>query len=354
MSYDRRLDHACPHLVVDEPLFLSSDRRTLRPIQPIASSASVRVRVNGSLEAPVYGSLTPAVAKGTIPGPYTIQAGVNDTLRFRVDGGPLQTLVVSPGKAITSTTLLRSLNRNATVRFSQAPRGLLQVQTASTGPGATLFLDSTSTLAPVLGLKTRKIYRGQTIVPSWSLVLDPNTLLDQPTRLIVFDAPIEGVNDFAEISYATSQGYCRRCGGVGVENDWRYDGRGEVVKVRGFDLLEQELLKITSTVQGSNGYHSWYGTRFLETIGKKNVGGVVQNLITSDIHDAFRRWQSIKKQQEEKIQQVSDEEFPFQLLGVNLLPDPSDPTILYVNAIVQSRSSKPVQITRGWRLPQPF
>lgn len=82
----------------------------------------------------------------------------------------------------------------------------------------------------------------------------------------------------------------------------------------------------------------------------------MQNLILSDLQDAFRRWQSVKRKQEsdEIAQFVSDEEYPFRLLVVNLEQDAVDPTVVYVSAMVQNRSSSPIQITRGLRLPEPL
>jgi hypothetical protein len=195
------------------------------------------------------------------------------------------------------------------------------------------------------------------LYPRWSLINDPNTLNDRPTRFIVFDRPIESLSEFVEVSYTTIRQECRRCGGVGVENDWRYDRAGSIIKARNAELLSQEVLKITYTVKGSNPFHPWYGTGFLDAIGKKLTDqGLVQNLILSDLQDAFRRWQSVKRNQEgPRIAQfVSDEEFPFRLLVVNLEQDPVDPTVIYVAAMVQNRSSSPIQITRGLRLPVPL
>jgi hypothetical protein len=216
---------------------------------------------------------------------------------------------------------------------------------------------SGTTVASTFGLTLDRAYRGQQIFPSWSLINDPNTLNDRPTRLIVFDAPIDGTNDFFEINYVTVRQECRRCGGSGVENDWRYNSLGKVIETRNADLLVQEVLKGTYTVKGTNPFHTWYGTNLLEMIGKKAADrGLVQNLILSDLQDSFRRWQSIKKQQEEVVGQfVSDEEYPFRLLVVNLEPDTQDPTIIFVNALIQNRTSnQPIQVTRGLKLPAPL
>lgn len=357
MSYDRKLERMCPHLIVEEALFLSSDRQTIRPLRPIASSISVRVRFNGEQEVPSTGYSLPATAKGAHQGTFNIRAGVNDTLVASVNAGPDQVIIAPSGKSITTRGLALSLS-NATSELSFRPTKRLQVQvsTATRGPSATILFKTGSTLAPTLGLPIGRVYRGQEVYPPWSLVSDLRTLSDRPTRLIVFDRPIESTTDFVSIDYTTIRQECRRCGGAGVENDWQYTGAGALVKVRNADLLSQEILKISYTEKGSNPFHPWYGTGLLDAIGSKMTGqGLIQNLILSDLQDAFRRWQSVKKQQEENLGQfVSDEEFPFRLLVVNLERDPVDPTVIYVNAVVQNRSSSPIEISRGLMLPAPL
>lgn len=357
MSYDRKLERICPHHIVEEALFLNSDRQTVRPLRPIASSISVRVRLNAEQEIPAQGYFTPAIAKGSNPGSYTIKAGINDTLIVSVDDGPNQTIVAPSGTLITSKALATALTAGAhKLSFKPTKRLQIQASTATRGPAATILFKVGSTLAPTLGLVIGRVYSGQEVCPPWSLINDPNTLGDRPTRLIVFDRPLEGTSEVVELNYTTVRQECRRCGGVGVENDWQYTGAGALVKVRNADLLSQEILKITYTEKESNPFHPWYGTRLLDSIGKKLTDhGLVQNLILSDLQDAFRRWQSLKKQQEEDLGQfVSDEEYPFRLLIVNLEQDPNDPTVVYVNAFVQNRSSAPIQISRGLRLPVPF
>jgi hypothetical protein len=118
-------------------------------------------------------------------------------------------------------------------------------------------------------------------------------------------------------------------------------------------LLLQELLKITYTVRGSNPFHPWYGTTIIERIGAKNASsGILHNAITTDIYTTFANWQKIKKAQEgpDIGQPVSDEEFPFRLIGVKLEQSQNDPTVLFLNIEVQNRSFKPFTISRGLRL----
>ena len=356
MSYDRRLEQVCPHRIVGEGLFLNSDRRTIRPQRAIASAISVAVRFNSEIDVPATGYATPALAKGAVPGPFNIR-GNGNRLVVSINGQSDQTLLAPVGNLINPQALSVALNKAARgqLYFQASRRHQIQVRTASKGPSARILFKEGSTLAPTLGLPVGKVLRGQEIYPPWSLINDPNTLSDRPTRLIVFDRPIESTTDFVQITYTTVRQECRRCGGVGVENDWQYTGAGKLVTVQNTDLLAQEILKITYTEKGSNSFHPWYGTGLLEAIGRKLTDqGVVQNMILSDLHDAFRRWVSVKKQQEEAGQFVSDGEFPLRLAVVNLRQDPSDPTVIFVECFVQSRSSEPIQISRGLRLPLPL
>lgn len=358
MSYDRRLSQVCPHLVLEEALYLLDDRQSVRPLRPIASIASTKVRLNGVSMVPSSGLHIPAQATGLKSGPFNIQGGSNDRLVIKVNEGSFQTLTLPSGNQVPPELVADRLNRQVSdAAFTVTAKKQIRLQSVKTGRSGTLFIqESGSTAAVVLGIQTDRGWRGQTTSPGWSIVNDPNTLNDRPTRLVVFDRPLKGTDDYVELDYTTIRQECRRCGGLGVENDWSYDGHGKIITVENEDLLIQEIVKITYTVQGSNTFQPWYGTNVVNSIGKKLSGsGIVQNMIVQDIYESFRRWQSIKKLQEEKVGQfVSDEEFPFRLLSVNLQQSDQDPTVIFVNAFVQNRSSKPIQISRGLQLPAPL
>ena len=199
------------------------------------------------------------------------------------------------------------------------------------------------------------MWRGRILNPGWTLVNDPNTLLDRPTRLIVFDSLLKGASDFVEITYTTIREECRRCGGLGVEHDWRYTVTGNVVEARDEALLLQETLKDMYTILGSNPFNPWYGTGLVNMIGSKVIlGEIVQNTIITNVNQAFTRWQSIKRRQENDVgQYVSDREFPYRLVSVSAQQDTNDPTVFYVNITVMNRSGNPIDMTRGIRLSQP-
>ncbi len=356
MSYDRQIDQVCTHQIVDETLYVSTDRKTIRPLRPIATADSVQVRFNGEISVPSQGAPLPAQSMGTRRGPFTIQSGVNDLLQIRVGTGNLQTVTIPAANRVSLDVLLTQLNPALRgITFSDKG-GRVAFKTDELGLSASVFIEPSSTLASFLGIPIGREYRGKQLVPGWTLIQDPRTLNDRPTRLIVFDTPLRSTQDFVEISYNTVRQECRRCGGLGIEHDWRYGTSGDVAEVRDEALLIQELQKIVYTVLGSNPFHRWYGTNLLEMVGKKlSAAGLVQSLIVSDINQAFGRWQSIKRQQEQAVGQVvSDKEFPFHLLSVNLQQSSRDPTVIFVKITVQNRSRQAIQIERGIRLPLPL
>jgi len=355
MSYDRQIDQVCPHTVVEEALYLSSDRMTIRPLRPISSLNSVTVRLNGQIEVPSMGVPLPASSMGLKEGPFTIAQGVNDTFAIAVAQGATQTVTLPAGSKIPAERIAALFNSSFQGVLFSVMGNKLAFKTLSDGRGASVFVRNTSTLATTLGIQTNREFRGQQNVPGWTLIGDPSALADRPTRLIVFDEPLRSGSCHVEIGYSTIRQECRRCGGTGVENDFRYSNDGEPVVIRDEALLLQELQKDFYTIRGTNPFHTWYGTALLETIGKKlTAGGFVQNLIVSDIYQAFNRWQSIKRQQEERVGQfVSDAEFPFRLLSVDLQQSTQDPTVVFVSITVQNRSNTPIQLERGLRIPQP-
>ncbi len=353
MSYDFQIEHLCPHAVREEFLLVDAvDRRTVRPLRPIASAQSVEVRLNGAIDIPSPGVDATARTVGSREGPFRITP-TNGTLRISVDGGPVQTATLPPSERMSSNELAVRLNTQLSGVVFAPQRTFLAMETLLGGDAASVYILGQSPLATLIGLKADREYRGRRIAPGWTLVDDPSTLSDRPTRLIFFDDPLPGFEDFVEVNYVTMREECRRCGGLGVENDWRYGPDGKPIVLRNEDLLLQELNKILMTVRGSNPFFPGYGSSLLERIGQKgSPGAIIQSAISADIQQAFARWQSVKRKQEQEVGQfVSDEEYPFRLLGVGVEQSSRDPTVLFVNVTVQNRSLRQIQLTRGMRIP---
>ncbi len=356
MSYDRQIDQLCPHQVVQEALFPGADRQTIYPLRPIATISSVKVRLDGAIDVPSQGVAIPAQAVGSIDGPFTITTGVNDTLLVKVNQGPVQKVVIPGSIQITADQVSYYLNLALQGVYFQSSGSRISFMTTTEGDNTSVFFPTGSTLCATIGFLLNREFRGQQLVPGWTVISDKNALVRQPNRLILFDLPLRSGTEFVEIDYTTISQQCRRCGGTGVEYDWRIANDGNIITVQDEALLIQELQKDFFTLLGSNPFHTWYGTNLLDTIGSKlTSGGFVQNLIVSDIYTAFNRWQQIKTQQQQNVgQYVSDKEFPYRLLSVQLQQSNQDPTVVFVNITVQNRSTQPIQLSRGLKIPQPL
>lgn len=343
MSYDRHLDQTCAHHVLDERV-QSEDGFTLRPLKPIASASSVRVRLNGFHEVPPSGLVAPSHLYGSKVGPFTILPNQN-TLRINLATN-LITVTAPHGFGIPLKRLIQVFTEQTKDVVFREIKGRLQIT------GRDMMQVSPSPLVDTFGFPPT-LSRPMLLSPGWSLVVDPREKYAIPYRYLVFDAPFLTGDTFGEISYTTAQQDCRRCQGTGLEFDWRYDRSGNTGEVRDDALLLQEMLKIFLTDLGSNPFHPWYGTSLQSRIGSKITDGkAVQASITADISDAFRKWQSIKRAQENDVGQfVSDHEFPNRLLGVSTKQDPLDPSAFYVTVLIQKRSGQVVDLTRGFKLP---
>lgn len=355
MSYDRQIDQLCEHRVVEEALFVDYDRQTIRPLRPIASTTSILVRMDGDFMVPSFGVYAPARVVSGRQEPFTIKAGMNDLILLQVGDDPVQSLRIAAGVGFTALRLSELLNLQAKGVLFEAHGLRLSMRTVLEGRGATAVFQPGSTMAATLGLGINRVWRGRVLAPGWTLVANPNTLSDRQTRWIVFDDKVKSASNFVEITYTTVQQECRRCGGLGVEDDWRYTGTGDVVEVRDEALLLQEVMKLMYTIQGSNPFNPWYGTGLINMIGSKvSMGDIIRNSIISDVQQAFTRWQSIKRQQELSVgQYVSDREYPFRLLSIDVQQSQQDPTIFFIFMTVQNRSGYPVDMQRGIRIPQP-
>jgi hypothetical protein len=325
-------------------------------MRPIASIGSVKVRLNGAIDVPSPGVAIPAQAVGSLQGPFTIMTGVNDTLVVKVNQGTPQTVVVPSSSQISADVLSYELNLGLQGVYFQSSGSNVSFMTTTEGINTSVIFLTGSTMCPTIGFLVNREFRGQQVVPGWTVIADPTTLLTQPNRFIVFDLPLASGTDFVEIDYTTTSQMCRRCGGTGVEYDWRLGQNGNVITVQDEALLIQELQKDFFTLLGSNSFHTWYGSDLLDTIGSKlTAGGFIQNLIVSDINTAFDRWQQVKQQQQQNLgQYVSDKEFPYRLLSVSLQQSTQDPTVIFVTINVMNRSNQPIQISRGLKIPQPL
>jgi phage baseplate assembly protein W len=337
MSKDLLLKHRCPHHVVEEWLSLENDRRTLLPLRN-PSSKEIKILWNRRV-VPPQGLYSKVEITSLVAEPYEIESGDNDELSFSVSGGSVQTIVLPEGRQVKAGTLVEAINESANGLEAQVSRGRITLQLHNAGPETTLKMEDGSAHG-TLGLSPLRSYRGRTIVPAWNLVRDPKDV-DPHARKIVFDEALRANDDIFEVSYYTRRSECRRCLGLGIENDLRHDRKGEPIWAEGQTLLLQEVDKIIFTIQGSHVFHRWYGTNIMDMIGSKIVGGgqQVEVQLVSEISNALSKYQQIKEEQS-MYQPVVDSEMLQRVVSLDVSQDANDPTVFYVQIDLQSRAGK--------------
>jgi phage baseplate assembly protein W len=356
MSFDFQLAHACPHLAIEEEVPLGTDRQELRTLQPVASSSRVRITANDDVSIPQQGLLTSALLSGSVSGPFKVIKNENDiTLSNRNQG---VTLALPVGSRITADRIVELLNaafRNQSVNMQAANiNGYIRIRDAlDMGPRSQVRVSGSATNS--LGFVNQNRARGREVYPAWEFaerdVIQTTRNLSfrtVSTRYPKFTKPIKG-NPVLKVTYTTFQQHCRRCQGTGIENDYRIDATGAALTIVNEDLLNQAVLKILSTIKGSNPFNTEYGTTLLERIGTKAVGsgGAV---ITEDVSSALRIFQRLQTAQA-RYQEVTPRERLANVLSVRTFPAPFDPTTFEVEIVASNASNRPVVITTVFAAP---
>jgi hypothetical protein len=207
-----------------------------------------------------------------------------------------------------------------------------------------------------LGIIPGRVVRGIKLFPGWSVIPNPDSE-DFTDRVILFEGPIANSTPLIALNYITVAANCRRCHGTRIEFDYNIVG-GTYEIVVNTDLLAQELDKFVFTRLGSHWRWPWIGSKLIDRIGSKGstVRGTINAIINMDISQAFQVYQNIKMQQDRDFptQLVTDAEYPYALDNIDIQTPPNDPTVAIVNAIVISRSRKPIELTRIVNVPGPI
>lgn len=339
MSKDLKLKHRCPHRIIEEWLAIEDDRQTLRTLRD-PSSKQIEVKVN-KIPVPKKGLGSQAAITGKLPQPFTIIAGNNDSFIVSLNGEPDITLALPPGPRQGAASIVNFLKANLPDKvLVSEDLGRIVLTTRDAGPNASIFLKNGTTHA-TLGFRTNRFYRGRTVIPSWNVYKDEQRPLDERAQKIVFAKPFRSDDDIFELSYFTRAEDCRRCQGLRIEDDIRYDDHGEPIFVRNLDLLVQEVQKIIFTIKGSNIFHTWYGTSILDLVGSKIIGGgsILESQLVNEIGNALQNYRDIKLQQQQTVP-VTDEEFLLRVTQLEVIQDPQDPTIFDIQIGLRSRANQ--------------
>jgi phage baseplate assembly protein W len=351
MSQDFKLKQACPHRVKGEWLALEEDRQTLAPVKN-PSSKKVRVQRDG-LDIPkqgLYSDLEITTSQGQ---PFSVDESTEE-LTFSVNNGSEQTVTLPRGGAVSSDRIARRIENRAEkleARATENGKIAIRVSPAVNRSQKSLFLKGGSAHS-VLGLPDRRRYVNRQIVPGWALI-DEEGPFGDPQRKIKFASPLRSSDGVFEVSYYTQQKDCRRCQGLGIEDDLRYNRSGDPIFAEDEQLLLQEVRKIVFTVQGSNIFFKWYGTSITNSIGTKisQGGDALKTQLTAEISKSLDRYRQLKMEQA-KIQPVSNEEFLLKVRNLIVEQDSADPTVFRVQIDMINRQNQVKSVQRTITLGQ--
>lgn len=357
MSFDFQLGHSCPHLTIEEEVLLGSDRMELRTRQPVASSSRIRITANDEVSIPQTGLYTRAQVTGSLSGPFRIVKN-EQTLTLSNRTQTVTSIVLPVGARVETDRLVEVIdaavrNAGATIHVENV-NGYLRV-TDFSDEGLRSQMRVSGLAAKAVGFINQVRSRGRQVYPGWGFaemeVLQTSrdlTFRYVSARFPKFNEPVRG-NPVFKVTYTTMQQQCRRCQGFAIENDYRIAASGEPLLVESEDLLNQGVLKILSTIKGSNPFHPEYGTLLLTRIGMKAVGAGVAT-INEDVVTAltiFQRLQTLQGQ----YQEVTPRERLASLISVNTTPSEVDPTVFEVDIVAANAANVPVVINTVYAAP---
>lgn len=358
MSFDFQLGHACPHLTVEEEVILGADRRELVTRQPVASSNHIRITVNDQLTVPQGGLLSRAQLSGSVSGPFRIIQNENTiTIQNRTQG--VQEVELPVGTRVTTDRVVEILT--AALRTGQVSiipqniNGYLRLTDLSdTGRKSQMRVSGDA--VDQVGFVDQIRERGRIVYPSWVFAERPTitvtpglaSVRQVPARYPKFTQPVKN-NPVFKVSYTTYQQYCRRCQGFGIENDYLIAADGSPFQIVNEDLLNQDVLKVLSTIKGSNAFHPEYGTLLLTRIGTKAVGSGVA-AINEDVITSLTVFQRLQEAAG-RYQEVTARQRLANIIAINTFPSEFDPTVFEVQVIAANASNVPVVVSTVFAAP---
>lgn len=356
MSYDIQLAHVCPHLTIEEEVPLGSDRRSLPTVQPVGVSDAVVIRANGVV-IPREGLFSFAELFSGFSGPFNIVKFENTvTVSNRTQSATLRLPV---GSRVPTSRVVEVLNasfRNNEVQIlAESRNGVLRLQDLlERGPASQVKV--TGAGAPLLGFQDQIRARGRRVYPGYDLAERPDLITlagltgvkSVTTRFPRFRQYIRG-NPVFTVTYRTFQNKCRRCLSTGIENDYRLTSSGDPLLVRNEDKLNQDVLKILTTIRESNPFVPEYGSLIPTRIGLKALPSS-QTLINEDAVSALRVFQRIQFLQSQ-LQEVTPRERLNTIVSVNTVVASTDPTVFRTNVVCTNASSQPVVISTVFAAP---
>lgn len=359
MSREPHLGHRCPHLVIEEPVSLSTDRQTLITKAPIASTDSVLILANDQDYVPSSGLYSVALIAANRRGPYMIQRcapliGADGNLLEITTPKGVASIRIPEGDQVPISQVARVIRLATDIVTVADSDGVLSLIDNS-APGLGSFIRLSGGVCTALGF-TQLGARGKEVYPPWQLTTYydilptelPAGVFPVPSRRPKFARPLTG-NPTIKVTYVAMPERCPRCGGTYVENDYRFDIQGDMALIQDENLLYQACLKSILTVLGSNPYHPAYGSAVTTRIGAKAIAAT-QSLIRSDIQTALERVKALQAAQG-RYQAVSAEERLYAIASVQVDADPNDPTVFRAQVTVKNASNRSVLLNIVFTVP---
>lgn len=341
MSVEIRLAQPCPHQIVEEPVTLGADRRSMVTRSPIASTNSVRVLANDEVFIPPAGLYSQALLVGDAQEPFYI-SDCDRTLTISASTCTT-TVRLRPGSggAVFAADVARDLSTGLPDVSVRVVDGHLVLEDYGLlGPSSRLMVRGPA--ASHLGFGVQRGASGTQVYPGWRLVGAASS------RYPVFWEPLRS-SPALKVSYVAVGALCQRCGGTYVENDWQYSLQGDVLMIANEDVLVQAALKILLTRLRSNPYHPTYGTTIMNRVGSKAVGPVAAQ-IAQEVRSALATLAATQGQQS-KYQAVTASERLYAVKSVNVTQDSFDPTRFNIDVVVSNAASAPVSVSIVYTAP---
>ena len=336
MSKDLQIAFACPHYTRYERARLDSGVY-INTASPINGSGLIEIRRDGEILDP-NGNIREAIITTPNVSPFRVRKTSN-VLTITTTEGYTNTISLTP-KIYSSTSLIAQIkDLLGNIGVKETKNKALEFSDGKLGVGFTLR----GSLLKALGFSNQKqTVKTKRTTPSWNLYPVLNGYGIKFSKKL---AP-EGL---LEVSYLTEKKFCRRCGGTGVENDFRFGVSGDVQKVQDTDLLYQNVAKILLTEIGSNSYHRWYGSNAMKLIGQKN-NAALQVALRMSVQQALSKFQRLQ-QDLKKYQNITQEERLVSVQSVDVAQLNDNATAVLCNVVIKSGSNRPVSVNIVFSVP---
>lgn len=221
-------------------------------------------------------------------------------------------------------------------------------------------LKTLRTLRPIANAQVELKINGHLVedptnpVYGFKLVRDV-TSVDATQRRLEFRSLRPSTHEYYQVTYYTRAAECRRCHGLRVEQDYRFDSNGALELVRNEQKLAQDVRKIVLTEIGSNRFHTWYGTSIPALIGGKiSNAALIRSKMQSDIRTALTRYADTQRLQDRALPGTVDPRERFgTLLRLDVQQDVVEPTAYNIQIAFTTRSRDIITVDTTVSVPDP-